>query len=134
MLVGCGYKDESNIDSTNVLVANLKPLYWACSSLQPHPISTALFPYLFASYAMLMRRKMAETAAYKIQPWQLARSGVSPSVVLHRNSCQWLLAIISQFNRGGKAHYERGHSAQYSGFKLAKKVCAIYHTTNWRKK
>ena len=29
MLVGCGYKDELSIDSTNVLAANLNPLYWA---------------------------------------------------------------------------------------------------------
>ena len=29
MLVGCGYKDELKyVDSTNVLVANLKPLIW----------------------------------------------------------------------------------------------------------
>ena len=28
-LVECGYKDELSIDSTNVLVAGLKPLYWA---------------------------------------------------------------------------------------------------------
>ena len=36
MLVGCGYKDElTSIDSTNVLVANLKPLY--CSFGEPEP-------------------------------------------------------------------------------------------------
>ena len=40
---------NSSIDSTNVLVANFKPLYWA-------RLAT------FANYAMLTRPKKAETA------------------------------------------------------------------------
>ena len=43
--------------------------------------------------------------------------------VYGQNSCPWLLAIkLTLFYGGfdwGKAHYQCGHSAQYSGFKLA---------------
>ena len=48
---------------------------------------------LFASYVILMRPKKDETVAYKIQFWQLARSRVSPGVLLNWNDCLWLLAI-----------------------------------------
>ena len=33
MLVGCGYNDEIKYRYTNMLVANLKPLYWTMATL-----------------------------------------------------------------------------------------------------
>ena len=63
MLVGCGCKDDLSINSTNVLVANLKPLYWALKH-RVFTITYVLFGNLslFGSYAVLMRPKKADTA------------------------------------------------------------------------
>ena len=86
------------IDSTNVLVANLKPLYWLTQALRFYHYLCSFWEPACLLNAMLMRPKKTETAVH---------------------GCEQSGSLFLCYFKGGKARYRRGHSVQYSGFKLA---------------
>ena len=70
---------------------------------------------------MLIKPRNVETAANKIERRQLARSGVSPGVILDRNSFLWLLTFnLANFkvDLKGNILYQRVLIAHLGGFKL----------------
>ena len=105
-------------------------------------------PSLFASYAMLMRPRNLKTAANKIQRRQLARSGVSPGVLLHETEDLAVVAspfrgkpwcystpkrlsmassIQAHYFYGSKVRYQRGHVPNVvASSQLLARLCYLY--------